>query len=77
MTEKDLFFQLDPIMQRWLGREYERVPAETITEIFNIHNRIFLDKPEHSKACGGCRQRVWSRLTTWWSEKKDLYAKKD
>lgn len=72
MTELELFKQLQPIAETWIGREYERVPAETITEMFNIHNRIFPDKPEYSKACGGCRQRVWSRLVSWYNDRRHM-----
>ena len=76
MTEKDIFLELEPLMLHWIGREYERVPAETITQLFNIHNRIFQDRPEYSKSCGGCRQRVWSKLVTWYDIKKGEYATK-
>lgn len=74
MTEIENFQALHHLILDWRGKEDYRVPAHIITEMFNVHNRIFMDKPEYSKSCGGCRQRVWNRLKTHYDENKHNYG---
>jgi hypothetical protein len=73
MIEKDIFLRAESLVKEWSGKENYRVPADVITEIFNVHNKIFWERQEHSKACSGCRQRVWNKLKTWYHENKHLY----
>lgn len=74
MIDLEIFMSAHNLVENWQGKENQRIPAEVITEIFTTHNRIFPDKPEYSKACGGCRQRTWNRLKTWYHENKHLYG---
>lgn len=73
MVEKDIFLKAQRLVGEWEGKENYRVPADVITEIFNVHNKIFWENQEHSRGCAGCRQRVWSKLKTWFHENKHLY----
>lgn len=73
IVEKDIFLKAERLVQEWNGKENYRVPADVITEIFNVHNKIFWQNQEHSKSCGSCRQRVWNKLKTWYFENKHLY----
>lgn len=66
--EKELFEQVDDLMQDLVGRENHNHKSDVISKLFRLHNRVFLDKPEYSQSCGGCRQRVYNRLKTWWIE---------
>lgn len=73
MIEKETFLRAQNLVEEWSGKENHRVPADVITEIFNVHNKIFWERQEHSKACAGCRQRVWNKLKTWYHENKQHY----
>ena len=73
MIDKEIFMMAHHLVVEWEGKENYNVPAHIISDIFSVHNKIFLDKPEYSKGCGGCRQRVWSRLKTYYHENKHLY----
>lgn len=64
MTEH--FGEVDALMQRLVGKENHRHDAQTITELFNIHNTVFPHMLEYSKSCSGCRARVYNRLKEWW-----------
>lgn len=70
-AEKD-FMEVHSLMLAWRGKENQRVPAEDITRIFNIYNKVTGSR-EYSKSCGGCRQRVWSRLQQWYDSNKQNY----
>lgn len=74
MSDKELFMRAHNLVQEWEGKENSNVPADVITEIFSTHNKIYPDKPEYSKGCGGCRQRTWNRLKSWYHENKHLYG---
>lgn len=74
MIDKETFYRAKALVEEWSGKENYRVPADVITEIFNVHNKIFWQNQEHSRGCAGCRQRVWNRLKTWWSENQNLYS---
>jgi hypothetical protein len=74
MIDKEIFMTAHHLVQNWEGKENMRVPADVITDIFNTHNKIFLDRPEYSKGCGGCRERVWNKVKTWYHENKHLYG---
>jgi hypothetical protein len=74
MVDLNIFMSAHNLVQEWEGKENHRIPAHVITDIFTTHNRIFPDKPEYSKGCGGCRQRTWNRLKTWYHENKHLYG---
>lgn len=69
--EKD-FMEVHSLMLTWRGKEGHRVPAEDITRIFNIYNKVTGSR-EYSKACGGCRQRVWNGLKNWYDKNKQNY----
>lgn len=71
MTE--VFVRLHNLVQEWEGKENQRIPGHVITEIFNVHNSIF-DNKEYSKGCGGCRQRVWTRLKNYYHENKQQFG---
>ena len=73
MIDKEIFLKAHHLVQEWEGKENYNVPAHIISDIFSVHNQIFLDKPEYSKGCGGCRQRVWARVKTYYHENKHLY----
>lgn len=74
MIDKEIFLTAHDLVQNFEGKENQRIPAEVITTIFSTHNRIFPDKPEYSKGCGGCRERTWNRLKAWYHENKHLYG---
>lgn len=74
MIDKDLFLEAHGLVLDWKGKENQNVPAEVISHIFSVHNRIFPHMPEYSKGCGGCRERVWRRLKDWHEENKHLYG---
>ena len=63
-----IFDEVDELMQSLIGRENHNHNAEVITRLFNLHNKVYFDRQEHSRSCGGCRQRVYNRLKTWWIE---------
>lgn len=62
------FQEVDNLMQQLIGRENHNHNASVITELFNLHNKVYMDRPEYSRSCGGCRQRVYERLKTWWQD---------
>lgn len=68
------FSKLHGLVQAWEGKEDQRVPADVITEMFNVHNQIFPNNREYSKSCGGCRQRVWNRLKAHYHSNKQSYG---
>lgn len=74
MVEESTFLRAHHLVQEWEGKENYNVPAHIITDIFNVHNEIFWENKEHSKGCGGCRQRVWGKLKAWYHENKHLYG---
>lgn len=74
MISEEIFNEAHSLVTEWAGKENYNVPADVITRIFTTHNRIFPDKPEYSKGCGGCRERTWNRLKTWYYENKHLYG---
>ena len=73
MINEQLWHRLEVLMMDWRGKENHRIEPHIITEIFNVHNGIFPEKPEYSKSCGGCVKRVWDRLTAYYDENKHLY----
>lgn len=73
ILEED-FIKIHCLVNDWNGKEDQNVPAHIITEIFTMHNKVFWERPEYSKGCGGCRQRVWNKLKTWYFENKHLYG---
>lgn len=75
MIDRQDFIQIECLVNDWNGKEDQRVPADVITIIFNMHNVVFWENREYSKSCGGCRQRVWNKLKTWYFENRDLYRK--
>ena len=74
MIEKEVFEQIHNLVSEWEPKENHNVPPHIITEIFTLHNRVFMDRPEYSKGCGGCRQRVWNKLKTWYHSSKQDYG---
>lgn len=74
MVDLEVFLKAHGLVSEWQGKENYNVPAEVIRQIFNVHNQIFWENQEHSTGCGGCRQRVWARLKTWYHENKHLYG---
>lgn len=74
MISEEIFIEARNLVVEWEGKENYNVPAHVITQIFSTHNKIFPDKPEYSKGCGGCRQRTWNRLKSWYHENKQLYG---
>ena len=75
MISEETFNEIKLVVDTWHGRENERVPADVIRQIFNLHNRVFPFAQEHSTGCGGCRERVWNRLKTWYWENKQNFEK--
>lgn len=74
MINKETFFRAQALVNDWQGKENQRVPAEVIREIFNTHNEIYPDNPEYSVGCGGCRERVWSKVKNWYHENKQQFG---
>lgn len=69
--EKD-FLEVHSLMLSWRGKEGHRVPADEITRIFNIHNKV-TGVLEYSKSCTACRARTWGRLKDWYDANKEKY----
>ena len=63
-----LFEEIDELMQSLVGRENHNHQSDVIAKLFRLHNKVYLDKPEYSQSCGGCRERVYKRLKTFWIE---------
>jgi hypothetical protein len=74
MIDNEIFEQIHNLVTEWVPKENNNVPADVITQIFNLHNKVFMDRPEYSTACGGCRQRVWNKLKTFYYENKQNYG---
>lgn len=74
MISEEIFLEAHQLVVEWEGKENYNVPADVITRIFSVHNKIFIDRPEYSKSCGGCRQRTWNKLKTWYHENKHMYG---
>lgn len=70
MIEVDLQQELTGLVNEWQGKENQRVPADVVSHMFRVHNRIFPQSPEYSQGCAGCRQRVWNKLKTYYHENK-------
>ena len=66
----DLFNRVDALMSSLAGKENHNHNASVIRELFNLHNEVYPDNLEFSTSCGGCRQRVYTRLKGWWLENK-------
>lgn len=67
MTEAELQFQeVDAMMQNLYGKENHRHDAQTIRDLFNLHNRLFPQTLEYSVSCSGCRARVYNRVKEYW-----------
>lgn len=73
MIDLEVFSRLKNLVEEWEGKENYNVPAHVITEMFLVHNKIWWERQEHSRACGGCRQRVWGKLKGYYHENKDIY----
>lgn len=69
MGNEDLFIRVDAVVQPIIGREGHNHPPEVITQLFNLYNEVF-NAREYSKACSGCRARVWKGLKAWWEAEK-------
>ena len=65
------FNEVDALMQNLYGKEGYRHDAQTIRNLFNIHNVLFPNTLEYSVNCGGCRERVYNRVRDWWLEHKN------
>ena len=48
----------------------DKILAEQTTRMYNIHNRLFPDSPEHQKSCPSCRARVYKKLKDYWIKNK-------
>jgi hypothetical protein len=69
MTDEELRFQkVDAMMQELVGKENHRHDAQTIRNLFNLHNEV-TGIMEYSVSCSGCRARVYNRLKQWWQER--------
>lgn len=67
MTEQEqLFAETDEMMQSLYGKENHRHDAQTIRNLFNLHNRLFPTMLEYSVSCSGCRARVYNRVKEYW-----------
>ena len=64
--DMELFEEVDELMQSLVGRENHNHNSSVITTLFNLHNKVYLDRPEYSKSCTSCRQRTYNRLKSWW-----------
>lgn len=73
MTELENWQKLEALYNEWKGKENYRVPAHTVTEMFNVHNYFYPQTPEWSKGCGGCRERVWRRLKEYYEGNKHRF----
>jgi hypothetical protein len=66
------FKEVHSLMESWRGKENHNVPAEEITRMFNIYNKI-MGTREYSKSCGSCRAKVWTGLKNWYDNNKSKY----
>lgn len=69
----ELFVRLHNLVQEWEGKENRRVPANVITDMFNVYNSIF-ERKEYSKGCAGCRAKVWNRLKEYYHANKQQWG---
>ena len=68
--DKDLFNRVDQMMLSLVGKENHNHNAQIIRELFNLHNECYPQNLEFSTSCGGCRQRVYTKLKQWWVDNK-------
>lgn len=73
LPTKEEYKRINDIMTYLQGKEGHNHDAEIITQLFNAHNLAYPNNPEYSKSCGGCRERVYNRLVTYWNETKMNY----
>ncbi len=64
--EKELFEEVDDLLQTLVGKEGHNHNADVIGRLFRLHNKAFINNAEYSQSCSGCRQRVYNRLKSWW-----------
>jgi len=74
LPSKEDYGKINNIMTYLKGKESHNHDASIITDLFNAHNLAFPQNPEYSKSCGGCRVRVYNRLTTYSNETKQQYG---
>jgi len=74
LTKED-FAILQGLINDFEGKEDSRCPAHRVTEMFNLHNRIWRFNQEYSKSCCGCRARIWAKLKDWYHNNKGKYGK--
>jgi len=48
----------------------DKILAEQTTRLYNFHNKLFPDSPEHNKACPSCRFRVYKKVKDYWEKNK-------
>ena len=73
ITQGD-FDEIHGLMQTWRHLNNPRVPADVITRIFVLHNKAYPNKMEHSRSCGACQARTWSKLCMFYDENKQKYG---
>jgi hypothetical protein len=74
MITREEFEEIEALMRDWRHLNNPRVPADVMTRIFNLHNKCYPEKMEHSRGCGACQARTWSKLCAWYDEHKDEYS---
>ena len=73
ITPED-FAEIHGLMETWRQYNQPRVPADVITRMFILHNRAYPLQMEHSRGCGACQARVWSKLCRFYDENKQSFG---
>lgn len=73
MTQED-FNEIHGLMEAWRHLNNPRVPADVITRIFILHNKAYPNNMEHSRGCGACVARTWSKLCQYYDNHKHEFG---
>jgi hypothetical protein len=70
MVTGEEFSEIHGLMESWRHLNNPRVPADVMTRIFILHNKAYPNNMEHSRSCGSCQARTWSKLCQYYDSNK-------
>ena len=48
----------------------DKILADQTTRLYNFHNQLFPNSPEHQKSCPSCRFRVYMKVKDYYEKNK-------
>jgi hypothetical protein len=48
----------------------DKIEADQTIRLYNFHNKLFPNSPEHNRSCSSCRFRVYNKVKDYWIKNK-------